>query len=484
MSFLLTVKRYSKILNWKHDTYYASLMNKYVYFDEFMRFCNDNKDQFSKRDIIASLTYIHHMKKVDLLSPVFNSYNDFICSNINIFRTNISTLVHRYAILGHTKSLLFIYENVLKNNIINYDNKSISLIAWSYAKNNFYLSDLFIEINKILRACIKTMTLHELSLIAWAYSKINRLPPLEMVCLKNRVYQLLNSLDEELNAAAKNSTTEGDYINGQSVNIKEKGTECERLECAKNESQVKGSHSYYDSATDDFNERNGRNEMERHEHGLESTYEDNDENKIDIHGCRKNLSQDICMIMKSYAIMNRTDPFFFFFLFNFIIKNIKNNKIMITAQGITSIWVCLIEYDIKNKNVIEYALELSRFLRLDHTVNSSMMHEIVTSIHKLKIKDRRILYHLFYHLKRKCINMHVQHLYDIIINLQEMKINDDDLWKQFGVAIQKKAIDLELTQIKKLHNIFTTNGKGNDRILGVLDTFIQIKEDINAYGPI
>ncbi|SBT71322.1 conserved Plasmodium protein, unknown function [Plasmodium malariae] len=80
--------------------------------------------------------------------------------------------------------------------------------------------------------------------------------------------------------------------------------------------------------------------------------------------------------------------------------------------------------------------------------------------------------------------MHVQHLYDIIINLQKMKINDDDLWKQFGVAIQKKAIDLELTQIKNLHNIFTTNGKGNDRIIGVLDTFIQIKEDINAYGPI
>lgn len=80
--------------------------------------------------------------------------------------------------------------------------------------------------------------------------------------------------------------------------------------------------------------------------------------------------------------------------------------------------------------------------------------------------------------------MHVQHLYDVIISLHDMKINDDDLWKQFGVAIQKKAIDLELTQIKKLQNIFITNGKKNDRILGVLDAFIQIKEDINSYGPI
>lgn len=80
--------------------------------------------------------------------------------------------------------------------------------------------------------------------------------------------------------------------------------------------------------------------------------------------------------------------------------------------------------------------------------------------------------------------MHVQHLYDIITILQDMKIYDDDLWKQFGVAVQKKAIDLELIQIKKLHNIFSINGKGNDRILGVLDSFIQIKEDINVYGPI
>ncbi|GAW80988.1 conserved Plasmodium protein, unknown function [Plasmodium gonderi] len=480
MNFFLTIKRHSKILNWKHDTYYASLMNKYVYFDEFMRFCNDNKEHFSKRDIIASLTYIHHMKRVDLLSPFFSSYNDFICSNISIFRTNISTLVHRYAILGHTKSLLFIYENVLKNNILNYDNKSISLIAWSYAKNNFYLSDLFMEINKILRSCVKTMTLHELSLIAWAYSKINRLPPLEMVCLKNRVYEILNSLDEELNVI-KNNTTKENHVVDDKINIREKDIEWGKKEYKKNESQMKSDHLYCDNVNDNFNESK---ELESEEHGLENICKDTDENKIDIYGCKKNLTQDICMIMKSYAIMNRTDPFFFFFLFSFIIKNIKNNKIMITAQGITSIWICLREYDIKNKNIIEYALELSRFLRLDHTVNSSMMHEIVISIHKLRIKDRRILYHLFYHLKRKCVNMHVQHLYDIIIILQEMKINDDDLWKQFGVAIQKKAIDLELTQIKNLHNIFTTNGKGNNRILGVLDTFIQIKEDINAYGPI
>ncbi|CDO65023.1 conserved Plasmodium protein, unknown function [Plasmodium reichenowi] len=480
MNFSLIIKRYSKILNWKHDTYYASLMNKYTYFDEFMRFCNDNKEYFTKRDIVASLTYIHHMKKVDLLSPTFNNYNDFIYKNINMFRSNISTLVHRYAVLGHTKSLLFIYENVLKNNILNYDNKSISLIAWSYAKNNFYLSDLFIEINKILKACIKTMTLHELSLISWAYSKINRLPPLEMICVKNRVYELLNALDEELNHVIENSATKT-HLDDIKMNINEKSTYFE----IKNENEKEYLNKYTNT---DFNDHTYLDETKElissEKHNLGNIYEDNSENRIDNLGCKKNLSQDICMIMKSYSIMNKSDPFFFLFLFNFIIKNIQNNKMMITAQGITSIWVCLREYEIKNKKIIEYALELSRFLRLDHTVNSSMMHEIVVSIHKLKIKDRRILYHLFYHLKRKCINMHVQHLYYIITILQDMKIYDDDLWKQFGVAVQKKAIDLELIQIKKLHNIFSINGKGNDRILGVLDSFIQIKEDINVYGPI
>ncbi|CRH00088.1 conserved Plasmodium protein, unknown function [Plasmodium relictum] len=479
MSFPFLIKRYSKILNWKHDTYYASLMNKYVYFEEFMRFCNDNKERFSKRDIIASLTYINHMKKVDLLSPTFNSYNDFIFNNINIFRSNISTLVHRYAILGHTKSLLFIYENVLKNNILNYDNKTISLIAWSYAKNNFYLSDLFMEINKILRDCIRTMTLHELSLISWAYSKINRLPPLELVCVKNRVYHLLNSLDEESNNVIKNGIIK-EHKDQIKMDLNENSTQYEKQKNNENNFQIKNTSSYY-NAYKKFNESK---ELQSQKQRLENICEENYENKIDLYGCKKNLSQDICMIMKSYAIMNKTDPFFFLFLFNFMIKNIRNNKIMITAQGITSIWVCLREYEIKNKKIIEYTLELSRFLRLDHTVNSSMMHEITTSIYKLKIKDRRILYHLFYHLKRKCVNMHMQHLYDIIIYLQEMKIHDDDLWKQFGVAIQKKAIDLELSQIKNLHNIFTINGKGNDRILGVLDTFIQIKEDVNSYGPI
>ncbi|VWU48271.1 conserved protein, unknown function [Hepatocystis sp. ex Piliocolobus tephrosceles] len=482
MSFLLIIKRYSKILNWKHDTYYASLMNKYVYFDEFMRFCNDNKDKFNKRDIIASLTYIHHMKKVDLLSPAFNTYNDFIFNNISIFRSNISTLVHRYAILGHTKSLLFIYENVLKNNILNYDNKSISLIAWSYAKNNFYLSNLFVEINKILRGCIKSMTLHELSLISWAYSKINRLPPLEMVCVKNRVYKLLSSLDEELNSVIKeseNAENNSDKMKTDNNNDKPNLIECDKIQYNKNEHLTKSNNTYYN--LNEHPNENDKSDIQKQV--LTNTYEgdnnNDDTNKIDIYGCTNNLSQDICMIMKAFAIMNKSDPFFFLYLFNFIIKNVKNNKMMVTAQGITSVWVCLREYEIKNKKIIECALELSRFLRLDHTVNSSMMHEIVISIHKLKIKDRRILYHLFYHLKKKCINMYVQHLYDVIINLHEMKIHDDDLWKQFGVAIQK-----ELTQIKKLYHIFTTNGKGNDRIFGVLDTFIQIKEDVIAYGPI
>ncbi|SBT35266.1 conserved Plasmodium protein, unknown function [Plasmodium ovale wallikeri] len=324
------------------------------------------------------------------------------------------------------------------------------------------------------------MTLHELSLISWAYSKINRLPPLEMVCVKNRVYELLNALDEELNSVIKKKENNENHIDEIKINVKEKVIECENDEKDGDESQIKNGSAHFN----DNRLSNESKEMNSQKENLENAYEYNGDNEIDMYGCSKNLSQDVCMIMKSYAIMNKTDPFFFFFLFNFIIKSIQYNKMMITAQGITSIWVCLREYGIKNKKIIECALELSRFLRLDHTVNSSMMHEIVTSIHKLKIKDRRILYHLFFHLKKKCINMHVQHLYDIIINLQDMKINDDDLWKQFGVAIQKKAIDLELAQIKKLHNIFTTNGKGNDRILGVLDTFIQVKEDINAYGPI
>lgn len=57
MNFSLIIKRYSKILNWKHDTYYASLMNKYTYFDEFMRFCNDNKGINTIYDIYIYIFY-------------------------------------------------------------------------------------------------------------------------------------------------------------------------------------------------------------------------------------------------------------------------------------------------------------------------------------------------------------------------------------------------------------------------------------------
>lgn len=533
--FLLVHKRYSKILNWQHDTYFASLMKKYVYFDEFMRFCNDNKNKFSKRDIIASLTYIHHLKKVDLLSPTFNSYNDFILNNINTFRSNISTLIHRYTILGHTKSLLFIYEHVLKNNLIHFNNKSISLIAWGYAKNNIQLPSLFTEINNILRGCIKTMSLHDLSLIVWAYAKGNRLPYAELVAIKNRVFYLLHSLDrlQDTNQQPQVTTKEPEDEEGKKGTEGKRGTERKKGDKEIEDQQTtqyitvddnsvgnivsvsddvekwtyknkewKGdtdecfiSNEYMEEKQEDEKEDEKEDEQENEEEHEEENEEENwhekrevvessEDDKFDALGYKRNLFQDICIIMKAYAIMNKTDHLFFLFLFNFLIKNIKRKQLSITAQGITTIWICLREYQIKNKRVLEYALELSRFMRLDHTVNSSMMSEIVTSIHQLQIKDRRILFHLFYHLKKKCTNMHIQHLYNVIICLHQMKIYDHDVWKQLGVAIQRKAIDLELSQIKKLYNIFTVAGKSNDRILGALDTFIQIKEDVGIYGPI
>lgn len=503
--FLLIQKRYSKILNWQHDTYFASLMKKYVYFDEFMRFCNDNKNKFSKRDIIASLTYIHHLKKVDLLSPTFNSYNGFILNNINSFRSNISTLIHRYTILGHTKSLLFIYEHVLKNNLIHFNNKSISLIAWGYAKNNIQLPSLFTEINIILRGCIKTMSLHDLSLITWAYAKGNRLPYAELVAIKNRVFYLLHSLDrlqttnqqlqvttkeageaqrkKEKEGKGEQQTTQNILVDDNSVG--DTGTVSNNVEkwAYRNEEWKGGTDKWLVSNEEEEKDAK-KEEEEKEEQEDEVVVESSEDDKFDAIGYKRNLFQDICIIMKAYATMNKTDHFFFLFLFNFLIKNINRNQLSITAQGITTIWICLREYQIKNKRVLEYALELSRFLRLDHTVNSSMMSEIVTSIHQLQIKDRRILFHLFYHLKKKCTNMHIQHLYNVIICLHQMKIYDHDVWKQLGVAIQRKAIDLELSQIKKLYNIFTVAGKSNDRILGTLDTFIQIKEDVGIYGPI
>lgn len=79
-----------------HFIYYIVVhMIYYILYNYNLILFFNNLEYFTKRDIVASLTYIHHMKKVDLLSPTFNNYNDFIYKNINMFRSNISTLVHR-----------------------------------------------------------------------------------------------------------------------------------------------------------------------------------------------------------------------------------------------------------------------------------------------------------------------------------------------------------------------------------------------------
>ncbi|UKK00039.2 hypothetical protein MACK_000105 [Theileria orientalis] len=390
-------------------------MNKLTHFEDLVNYCLNNKDTLGKRDIIASLSYMKTLKNFNLASKNFLKYNEFVLDNLSKFDSSIHLLIHRYAILGYNTSLISIYDKVLINVLGNLENKALCLIAWSYAKNNVFIDDLFETIATLVLNRDCKLNLTDLSLLLWSFAKINRRVPHEILKIKNEFLEIIKSIYIALS-------------NGLRTDEKSQG--------------------YFDSEGSFYS----------------------------------NVVHDICMGVKSLAVLLPRDVSTInqILVTLFDITTISN--LAITSQGLTSLWEALQYANIKDEEILEKLCEHSRYLRLDHSFNSNMLTSILTSVHKLKVKDPRIIYQIVHWLEKRSTQMHPQQMYTTISLLDSMCVYHDKAWKQLGVVVQKKAIDLELKEIRNLYNIFKRNGKGNDRIFGILDHFVSCKQDIEQYG--
>lgn len=100
-------------------------------------------------------------------------------------------------------------------------------------------------------------------------------------------------------------------------------------------------------------------------------------------------------------------------------------------------WEALEHSNLKDEDITEKLCEASRYLRLDHSFNSNMVNSIVTSIHKLRIKDPRIIYQIVHWLEKRSVQMHATQMYNIICLLDQMCIYHDKAWKQLGIVVLK-----------------------------------------------
>ena len=62
------VRNFAKILRWEPDTKWARQMESINDCDEFCNFCLEHENEFTKRDWIASLTYLTTRRGVNIKS--------------------------------------------------------------------------------------------------------------------------------------------------------------------------------------------------------------------------------------------------------------------------------------------------------------------------------------------------------------------------------------------------------------------------------
>ncbi|AFZ80571.1 hypothetical protein BEWA_034280 [Theileria equi strain WA] len=432
--------RFAKIMRWLADTPHAHSMEKLTHFDDLINYCLDNKDTLGKRDIIASLSYMSTLK-FNLSCKNFIKYTEIIYDKLDMFDSSIHLLVHRYAILGYNPALVTIYERYIKKNLCDLNNKALSLIAWGYAKNNVFIYGLFDTIATTIMHREEKLYLTDISLLLWSFAKIEVFFFILFIRVQRRVPHEIQRLKGELL----------EILNSITIALS--------------------------------NDTAGNSDITK-------SYMDNKKSFY------SNIIHDVSMAAKSLAILLPRDIASIMQILRHFFSIAKLANLPIVAQGITSIWETLQYSNITDEEILEDLCEASRYLRLDHSFNSNMLNSIITAIDKLNIRDPRIIYQIVHWLEKRSSLMYPPQMYNIICLLDKMSIYHEKAWKQLGVVVQKKAIDLELNEIKHLYSIFkrngkktkninmcTPSGKGNDRIYGVLDHFMLCKQDMETYGP-
>eukprot|EP00386_Alphamonas_edax_P012247 GDKI01038326.1.p1 GENE.GDKI01038326.1~~GDKI01038326.1.p1 ORF type:complete len:114 (+),score=27.42 GDKI01038326.1:178-519(+) len=112
-----------------------------------------------------------------------------------------------------------------------------------------------------------------------------------------------------------------------------------------------------------------------------------------------------------------------------------------------------------------------------------MVAEIALALQKLDLRDSRIVYQLVHWVDSRGQELRADQMLTIAEVFANMHIAHVGAWKALGTRCQKRGCDLSLKEIKRLYKAFQNAGMGNQRVFGMLDHFIQLKADMQQFGP-
>ncbi|CEL98570.1 unnamed protein product [Vitrella brassicaformis CCMP3155] len=417
--------RTAKLLRWDSDTRMSRQMEDLIEARDFLAFCLENQDSFTRRDWLASLTLLTtrrhldigpHLRSpptaasggsaggIDRLPPQstcaasFAAYNEAVLKRVSLFEDSLHLLIHRYGVLSYSPALWRL-SGYVESRVAGMAMAKVALTAWGLAKALVSHEDVWRQIGRQVTVRTDELGGIDAAMLAWSFARIERRKPAEILALKTRITALLN------NGSAESS------------------------------SQL--------------------------------------------------TAQDLCMAFRAFASLTPRDTAFLSALLAATRRLADEERVALPSQGLTSLWSALADLGQagwRDDNAIEWLCEESRRLRLDHTFNQNMVAEIALAVRQLQVRDPRIVYQLVHWVDKKGECLRAEQLLTVVDVFSSMDINHEGAWKRLGTRVQRAAIELDMADIQRILQAFEHVGQLNDRVRGVLSLFISTKGDEMAYG--
>ena len=184
-------KRGAKILRWECDTPLAREMAEYVEAPDFLSFCIENADRFSKRDWLASLSLLTVRKRFHTSLPQFQTYSQRLLSAAELnFPESVHLLLHRYGVICYAPAVWRLLP-IMTARVPCMTPKQIALCAWGLGRTLVHEEQAWIALGGAVCSHAKEFSLSDIAMFAWGLAAVNRTAPAEILALKQAVRQKL-----------------------------------------------------------------------------------------------------------------------------------------------------------------------------------------------------------------------------------------------------------------------------------------------------
>ena len=199
-------------------------------------------------------------------------------------------------------------------------------------------------------------------------------------------------------------------------------------------------------------------------------------NRIDLDSLSP---QDIVMILGSLCNLSPKDTPL---LTNYAAK--LSPTLPLPTCAIISLWKSVSRMQPPPPALVEFLFEQSRALRLDPDgfTDEACAH-VAHAASVIKCEDARVMYQLIFFMKSKGLKVRAEPYLSLIKSFARLGIQDEVVWKRFATRLEKHGPGYSLKQLREIQRCFDKAGKLSQRLKGILQCFISLKEDHDRYGP-